>query len=215
MTKPPATSPDSEVKPEVSKEDAAAAIAEAARNKAQETPPETKPTEKADDFEEYDLELPKGSSLTQEDLNEIAEEAGRLGLGKEDAEKLLKMREGAYTKGLTSAQQKIQAAHEARKAELLSHPEFSGDKAESSWASVRRVLETFGSPKLVETLSNPETHGNNVELALLLKNLGDLMAPDKIPGKGGPLGGADSDKNISPSEKMGRALYPAFFEDKK
>jgi hypothetical protein len=158
--------------------------------------------------EEYDLELSKDSILTEEDLNEIAEEAGRLNLSKADAEKLLSMRESVYKKGMTKAQAEYQSKIEASKKEITSHPDFIGDKKAKSFESISRVVNAFGDDKLVEALKSPEV-GNNLAVALFLKRLGDAMAQDSFEGKGSA--GASTDSSDSKEAKL-QSMYPDFFK---
>jgi len=158
--------------------------------------------------EEYDLELSKDSILTEEDLNEIAEEAGRLNLSKADAEKLLSMRESVYKKGMTKAQAEYQSKIEASKKEITSHPDFIGDKKAKSFESISRVVNAFGDDKLVEALKSPEV-GNNLAVALFLKRLGDAMAQDSFEGKGSA--GASAESADSKEAKL-QSMYPDFFK---
>lgn len=158
--------------------------------------------------EEYDLELPKDSVLSEEDLNEIAAEAGRLNLSKPDAEKLLAMRESVYKKGISKSQLEYQAKIEASKKEITSHPEFIGDKKVKAFESIGRVVNAFGDDKLVEALKTPEV-GNNLALALFLKRLGDAMAQDSFEGKGSA---GVSDNSSDNKEAKLQSLYPDFFK---
>lgn len=158
--------------------------------------------------DEYDLELPKGSVLSEEDLNEIAEEAGRLNLSKADAEKLLNMRESVYKKGMTKSQSDYQAKIEASKKEITSHPDFIGDKKIKSFESISRVVNMFGDDKLVEALKTPEV-GNNLAVALFLKRLGDAMAQDSFEGKGSTNASANS---ADTKQATLQTLYPDFFK---
>jgi hypothetical protein len=157
--------------------------------------------------EEYDLELSKDSLLTEEDLNEIAEEAGRLNLSKSDAEKLLSMREAVYKKGMGKVQSEYSAKLEAAKKEITSHPDFIGDKKAKSFESISRVVNTFGDDKLFEALKSPEV-GNNLAIALFLKRLGDAMSQDSFEGKG-----ASATANTPDSKEATlQTLYPDFFK---
>lgn len=166
------------------------------------TPPEVAPLE-----EEYELELPEGSLLSDEDLNQIAEEASRLNLPKEDALKLIDLKQKGYEKGMSREQSARQAEISAAKKELLSHEDFSGEKAQASWASVSRAVETFGDQSMIELLNTPG-YGDNLKLAQFLKKIGDAMAPDTIPMGGSvPLNG--SQKGESDSLKR---LYPDFYK---
>ena len=162
-------------------------------------------TEEAD----YDLELPKDSSLTSEDLAEIVKIAEERGLNKVEAEKLITERESLLKKGYTKAEAKIAEKYKEEQKALLSHPDFVGENRTKSFESIQRAVSTFGDDKLVEALNRPDV-GNNLALALFLKKIGDMIAPDSIGGKGNPLasGGNDTSK-----EEALKKLYPDFYKN--
>jgi hypothetical protein len=157
--------------------------------------------------EEYDLELSEDSPLTVEELNEIAEAAGRLGLSKVDAEKLISDREKAYKAGTSKSEAAYQAKIDASRKQIESDPDFQGDKKLASFASIDRAVKAFGDDELVALLNTPEV-GNSLVIARFLKRLGDNMADDTLPGKG--VIAASADKG---NETL-KNLYPSFFENK-
>jgi hypothetical protein len=140
-------------------------------------------------------------------LNEIAEAAGRLGLSKVDAEKLISDREKAYKAGSSKYETAYQAKIAESRKEIENDPDFQGDKKLASFASIDRAVKAFGDPELVALLNTPEV-GNSLVIARFLKRLGDNMAPDSLPGKG--VIAASADKG---NETL-KNLYPAFFENK-
>lgn len=158
-------------------------------------------------MEEYDLELSEDSVLTEEDLNEIAAEAGRLNLSKADAEKLISMREAAYKKGASKIETEYKEKIQKAANEIKSHPDFIGEKKVKSFESINRVVTSFGDENLINALKTPEI-GNNLALALFLKRLGDAMAPDSVEGKGATATSTDT------KESTLQALYPDFFKNK-
>lgn len=177
------------------------------QNESGKDTPVIKTEQQASEEEEYDLELSKDSLLTEEDLNEIAEEAGRLNLSKKDAEKLLSMRESAYKKGMTKVEAEYKEKVQKSLSEIKNHPDFIGDKKVKSFESINRVVTAFGDDNLINALKSPEI-GNNLALALFLKRLGDAMAPDSVEGKGATAPVVDS------KESTLQALYPDFFKGK-
>jgi len=188
---------DSSEQPEV-KSEVQSSPAEAA---SKETPEQ----KVEDQFEEYELELPENSSLTVEDLNQIAEEASKLGLTKAEAEKLIASREGLYQRGLSKAEEVYVAKIQKARHEIESHPDFSGDKKVETFAAINRAVTKFGDPELINLLNTPEV-GNNIVIAKFLKRLGDAIAPDTIPGKGTTSAESNSESNTL------KALYPDFYK---
>jgi len=164
------------------------------------------PTPATNESEEYEIELSDDSPLSEEDLNEIAAEASRLNLSKEDAQKLLALKESTYKKALTIAEQKQLEKINTAKKEILSHPDFTGDNKIKTFESINRVVEKFGDENLVKALNTPEI-GNNLAIALFLKKIGDLIAPDSFEGKG-----ALSAQNDS-KEAVLKTLYPSFYKN--
>lgn len=163
--------------------------------------------------EGYDLELAAESPLTQEDLDEIAAEASRLNLKKEDALKLITMREATYTKAVNAHKTTLEAEQNKAVQAFQSDPDFSGDNGKKSWESVGRVIEAFGNDDVKAILSQP-THGNNIHLARMLKKIGEHMAPDTIHNNaGGPRVGAPQQDD--PETARLKRMYPSHFEEKK
>jgi hypothetical protein len=162
-----------------------------------------KPAEVVD--EGYDLELSADSPLTAEELNEIAETAGKFGLSKEDAEKLISDREKSYKAGSSKFESAYQEKIAASRKQIETDPDFQGDKRLETFASINRAVEKFGDAELVALLNTPEV-GNNIVIARFLKRLGDTMNSDSLPGKG--VVAPTVDKGNTALEN----LYPGFFK---
>lgn len=207
-----ATSTTSQADPKVSSETPVSekpALSQATQPASAEAKPEeSKPaTDDAatDEFEEYELNLFEGSNLTEEDLNEIAAEASRLNLSKEDAEKLLHLKDSAYKKAISQKEQEYQAKIKEARSQIENDPDFIGDKKEQSFASISRAVQQFGDPDLVALLNTPDV-GNNIVIAKFLKRIGDAIAPDNLPGKG--VASAPAEGN---SQSL-KSWYPEFFK---
>jgi hypothetical protein len=162
-------------------------------------------TEEAD----YELELPKDSTLTEEDLNEIVKIAEEQNLNKVQAEKLLAERESMLKKGFSKAEAKIQEGYKKAQQELLNHESFKGENRTKSFESIQRAVQTFGDQSLIDALNKPDV-GNNLAVALFLKKIGDMIAPDSIEGKGNLLGGAQTEQA---KEQALKKLYPDFYKN--
>jgi hypothetical protein len=183
------------------------AIAEAVQPASTEEKPaeQVASDDAAEEFEEYELNLFEGSSLTEEDLNEIAAEASRLNLSKEDAEKLLQLKDSAYKKAISQKEQEYQTKIQNARKEIENDPDFIGDKKDQSFASINRAVQQFGDEQLIALLNTPDV-GNNLVLAKFLKRIGDAIAPDNLPGKG--VAAAPVDKT---SQSL-QSWYPEFFK---
>lgn len=170
------------------------------------TDPASNESQKPEEFEEYELSLADDSPLSQEDLDAVAAEASRLGLGKEDAEKLLSIKEGSYKSGMSAAELKASNENAANRQALLEMPEFQGEAAKETFATIKTVTDTFGDQEFIDLLKGPA--GNNKALAKFLINIGNSMKSDTLAGKGVPAG--------APQEKsLLETMYPTFYEDKK
>lgn len=161
--------------------------------------------------EGYELELADESPLSQEDLDEIVEEASRLNLTKPDAEKLIALKEKAYKSGAEKVKSEYQSKIEAQRKEIMADPIFQGEQAKKTFASMQRAIETFGDEGMVELVKSAE-FGNNVVLARFLKRLGDALAPDTDSMTGGKGTGGKSQDGGNDSLKT---LYPEFFQEQK
>lgn len=173
-----------------------------------EPPAEVIPEVVVPEEEEYELELKADSPLSEADLNEIATEASRLNLSKEDAEKLIASKESAYKTGASNVESKYQEKLQTHYNEMSTHPEFSGEAAAESWKFLNKAIAGFGDTELVALLNTPEV-GNLVPLAKFLKKVGMAMAPDASPPEG--KGTATSPSTNAESEALARQ-YPAFFK---
>jgi hypothetical protein len=174
-------------------------IAAAAVAAPVETPPE-----------DYEIELSEDSPLSDEDLQVISDYASENNLTKEQADKLITLKESAYKKGEATFKSAEEKKVLDARTQLLADPEFSGDAAKVSWESVSRAVETFGDQSTIELLNTPGI-GDNIVLARFLKKIGDMLRPDdNTPqGKGvntpGPKDGSSSHL---------QRMYPEYFEKK-
>lgn len=161
--------------------------------------------------EEYDIETEEGSPLTDADLDEIAEEAGRLNLSKADAQKLVTLKENGYKNGASSEVARITAQHQENTRILMADPMFSEspEVAKHTWESIEYAVESFGDPELVKMLNTPGI-GDQLPIAKFLKKIGDLIRPaTEVPlGKGSITAPAKSAE-----DSQLEALYPIFFKD--
>lgn len=160
--------------------------------------------------DEYELELPEGSILTEADLDEIVAIAEELDLSKEAAEKLLKDRESVYKKGVEATTSEAKRVFEAEKQKLLDDPAFKGEKLVESLDTIDLAVQKLGGDEMREFLKGPA--GNSLPLAKFLLRVGKALKPDNFVGR-------SSSATPSATRTQGDALkdmYPTFFEgDKK
>lgn len=173
-----------------------------------ETPSSDEPATEVEEFEEYEIETSEDSPLTEEEINEVAADAARLNLSKEDAQKLVKAREDYYNKGRSTYTTEVDKYIQERKAEFDADPDFAvGEKRVASFASIKRVIDKFGDDGMRQLINTPGI-GDNVVLAKFLKRLGDTIAPEtQLEGNKG------SQINTNPTEKSPlEEMYPDFYK---
>lgn len=157
--------------------------------------------------EEYDLELPEGSNVTEEQLNAFAEHAGKLGLKKEDAEALLGLLDKGVSDGMAKTKTQYEQEIQTSRAELLKAPEFSGEAAKASWESVGMAIATFGDESFEKAMLK-DGIGDNLAIARFLKKIGDAMREDgTAPAKGIQL---KTEKQESQEKSKALRMYPEF-----
>jgi hypothetical protein len=163
----------------------------------------------SDAASDYEIEVADNSPLTEADLEVIAQYAEKHQLSKEEAQALITREEELYTRGQQQLELQRTQELEVRRSSLNNHPDFAGDNAAHSWAAVKKAVEVFGNEQLVSTLSSPE-FGYDLNLALMLKQIGEQLMPEVPAGKGAPTGGKPE---ISPEEARLRRAYPEFYQD--
>lgn len=136
-------------------------------------------------IEPYELELAEESPLTDEEFDEVVAEAERLKLNKEDAEKLIAMREYSHK----SSNEIFEKAAEARTQDMVTayKSEASLHTVEAK-LSMRESIKAFGNtPEFKEMFKDPSMNFN-VPLAKFLISVGTRIrgGSDNLPmGKGG------------------------------
>lgn len=124
------------------------------------------------EIEPYELELAEDSPLSDEEFDEVVQEAERLKLSKEDAEKLIKMREYSHV-----ASNKIfeQAAQERTKKMFEEYKKDASLHTVEAKLSMRESIKAFGNtPEFKEMFKDPSMN-YNVPLAKFLISVGDKI----------------------------------------
>jgi len=123
-------------------------------------------------IEPYDLELDEDSPLSDEEFDEVVLEAERLKLNKDDAEKLIKMRESSHK----ASGQIIEKALEKRTEDMVTayKSEASLHTVEAK-LSMRESIKAFGNtPEFKEMFKDPSMNFN-IPLAKFLISVGDKI----------------------------------------
>jgi hypothetical protein len=201
-TEKPQTSPDSSTP-----------VEDTSLSKTEDIKPaeEAKPADKANTVEEgeYEIELPEGSSLTQKDLDEVAQLASDLNLNKEQAQKLLESRESVFKSAKQTGEDTWKSKFDNDLKQLTSDPDFSGEARKVADQHMTRAITAFGSQELIEYLNTPQG-GTNVHLAKFIMNIGKALAPAEsddpslVKGQQTPT----NTKEVSVEERM----YPSLFQ---
>lgn len=160
------------------------------------------PTEPAE--EEFEIELPEDSPLTEEQFNNLMDYAESQNFTKEQAEKLIELQVQALGDG-------TKAANDRRSRELAEinkrtreDEEFGGEKFEESLKIMSLPVNQFGDKELRAFLKTPE--GGHPAIARMLYKIGNAMKSDTFLGKGG---GSEGNQTPSRLEK----LYPSLFKN--
>ncbi len=162
----------------------------------------------------YEIELAENSPLTEAEVQAVVAYAEKYQLSKEDAQAIIESQEASYTRAQAEVNSHYTAQTEQRRTQLNSHPDFSGDKAAESWESVNIAVQAFGTPELVAALKDPNKHGYDLSVALMLKNIGDQLKPETVPaGKSVALPAFKQAENEA--DAKARRLYPDLFINEK
>lgn len=149
----------------------AAAPVEEAAKPAEEVPAAMEP---------YELELDEASPLSDEEFDEVVAEAERLKLNKEDAEKLIKMREYSHK---SSNEIFEKAAEERTKGMVTAYKGEASLHTVEAKLSMRESIKAFGNtPEFKEMFKDPSMNFN-IPLAKFLISVGDKIrgGQDTLP----------------------------------
>ena len=160
---------------------------------ATEEVPEVKDDSKPLPMEPYELELSEESPLTDAEFDEIVQEAERLKLNKEDAEKLISMREYSHK---ASGEIFEEAAKVKVEAMVKSYREDATLHTPEAKLSLREAVKTFGNDPSFKEMFNDPAMNFNIPLAKFLITVGDKIRSnvETLPkSKGTNIGKESSD----------------------
>lgn len=143
----------------------------------------------ADAFDPDKLELPEGFELDEQMMEQFKPLAEELGIGQEQAQKLMSM----HTEAVQNVQQQMQDQHaqqvEQWATDAKSDQEFGGDHYGESLQTAKKALQQFGSPELIQML-NQTGLGNHPELIRAFYRAGKNLSEDTFDGSA-PAGGQE------------------------
>jgi hypothetical protein len=145
--------------------------------------------------EKYDLKAPEQSSMSAAHLERIASEAKERGLTAQEAQAIVDRDAKVIALERESLTTAWDGTRKAWREEAQADKEFGGEHFKESLEGVKRLLEKYAPPKLVEVLETTGT-GDNPDLFRLLARLARAMREDKVvtggASPGGPVRAADA-----------------------
>lgn len=146
----------------------------------QATPPAAQPQgDKPVVPEKYDLKLPEGSLLEPAYVEKISSYAKEKGLSNEQAQALLVREHEAVTSFAKAQESQWAQTTESWVNELKADKEIGGEKFAENAELAKRVLNRFGSEKLINELNRTQ-YGNHPELVRMMVQIGRTMAEDQL-----------------------------------
>lgn len=140
--------------------------------------PEVKPTPTPAPTD-YDLKLPEGSPLSEEDRAQTLKDAKAAGLSKEQAETLLTSKDQGARALETRQKQAFEETKTAWKEAIAKDPEMGGDKHAETVTLANRAFKTLASAEL-QMWADKTGLGNYPEFVRLMAKVGSMMAEDKL-----------------------------------
>ena len=145
--------------------------------------------------EKYDLKLSKDSFLDAKDLDGIAAVARERGLSQEDAQAFVVNHEKEVA-------ERIDRQAEVWLQEAKNDKEIGGQAFDENLMLATRLVEKFGSPRLIEEMKRTG-YGNHPEWVRLFAKIGKHFANDKAVFPSSTPGPAD--------KSLEEKLYPTMF----
>lgn len=151
--------------------------------KPKEQEPPAKDTPKTEPVvpEKYELKLPEGSLLTDQDLEQLSVHAKEKKLTQAQAEEVLAERHAAVSafaeRHQAQQQAEVQTKAKAWKEEIETDKEIGGTNLEQSNAYVTAAVKRFAPPDLQQIMSTSDI-GKHPGLFRMLRSIGKAMADD-------------------------------------
>ncbi len=141
--------------------------------------------------EKYDLKIPDGSPLGQAQLDKISQLAKEKGLSNEEAQALVDDKHAVVEDYKRQQDESVQSVKDGWITSVKNDKEIGGENFNRSVELSKRVVEKFGSEKLVQELESTGL-GNHPELVRAFSRIGKAMDADKWIPAGNPGAGKKS-----------------------
>lgn len=158
--------------------------------------------EEEDEYEEYELVIAEDSSLSDEDLEEIADFAEKHNLSQEDAQRLLQSRDDSYQAAVKKIDGDRLAAQTEKRNKLMNDPEFGGANFQQNLKVMAQPVQAFGDADLAALMRSDL--GNEPAFARFLFKLGKAMESDGFHG--------NSEGANPVQEDTLKTMYPDFYK---
>lgn len=147
--------------------------------------PAPKPDDKPADVK-YDLKLKDGTFLDAKEVEQVTEQAKKLGLNQDQAQALLDAKDDAKLAFAQHQKTTLDARAEEWVTEVKNDPELGGDGYNENVENAKRFVQKFGSDSFRKTLEDTKL-GSHPELIRVFARAGKMLAEDKtvFPGSKG------------------------------
>ena len=164
--------------------------------KADEPEAEGKTEEKeSGDAEDFSLDNPKDSGLTDADMERIVSYAKEQGLGKDAAEKLVKFQSEAKDNFMVSMQEEHSQRAMQWQQDVRADKELGGQNFEQSVEYAKNAAKKFGSEEFINMLDE-SGFGNHPEVVRVFSRIGRAMDNDTLEKGGVHSGGQRSMEDV-------------------
>lgn len=132
-----------------------------------------------DKEEEWSLELPENSLVSEASMKEIESFAKENSLSKEAATKLLERENSAVQNFIDKQEQELNNQLDQWREEVINDPTIGGENLKLTTERARRVVQEFGSQEFIDIL-NDTGYGDNIEVVRFLSKIGKQMSEDTL-----------------------------------
>jgi hypothetical protein len=146
----------------------------------------------------YELKLPEGATLADDDRAAFEQLCRELDLSQDTAQALLERQLDAQRQAREAAFAEMQSVQDAWRAAQARDKEFGGQALDANLATAVKALSRFGTPELVQLL-NESRLGDHPEVVRAFYRIGKALEEDRFTP---PAGEANGRKNVA------ERLYP-------
>jgi hypothetical protein len=139
----------------------------------------SKESEDAKDEEDFELELPEGSILNAQQIEEVKQFAKENNLSNEVAQKILESNHSVAQNLVQQAQERQAELQASWKADTLKDAELGGENLKIVSENAKRVLDRFGNDEIKKLLRDTR-YGDHKEVIRMFNNIGKAMSEDNL-----------------------------------